>query len=785
MATKSFHTAHAARTFILHSWTALRLMMIFLIISSPLSAQILPMERIFMALEKENYALGDTLWVSGQILSADQPAQPVGSRYLYIECINGKDSLWSRLKTRCDDKGYFRTGIATQYDWHPGLCYLRAYTRLMQNYAPESFTVTPFLLGLPHPSRQPIAKEVTVKYFPESGCLVDGFQQNVVFQLSDDDEFPIVPTQTRLLDADNDTVLHRIETSANGWGRFAFMPQTGKQYRIQVEYDGRFFNQPLKSHSQGTALQVVLNPRRLTCRILSTEKKPLHLYLYQAESGLTEIPLQTGQEAVVLDLTRQPQGAYTLFLTDKNGTLLNERTVWKREEKKDLVSCLLPDQVAPGALLPAVVQAPDSSCLFSRIVSADNLLARQAAPALLLGNEIGSPIPMPWTDDRHDKLQQTEMDNWLFSARFHLFNLPDMLTKGIDYLYPTEDVLLLRGTAWEKENTPLKAGMLIDAENRKDQLFYSTVTNDKGEFVIPVDDFSEGTPFWLSAKKANGQEVASSFTLVQEIYPKVKIPYPPFQTEQMLAWVQADSQPITFSIDENQEKVYHIDNVTVEARKRINIHETKRTPLNFIGEQELQQRGGLNLRSILSRFPTITIRSSDSGGGYGELGATNKRKRFMDQDRERSSQELFQESGEVAIFWKNNRDKRLGGDEVNNKLTVVVDDEIAFGEINTLLDQPAGMIESIEIVRPSDSRCIPYNANGGLVLIKTRFGLITDATDQKKVKVKPLGLSASSPSKPKLQPEAPHKPGNYLLLIDVITPERQVYSFCQPFTVRP
>ena len=754
---------------------------LFCLFPFKLFAQAFPVERIFMALDKESYALGDTLRVNGQILSADHPGQNAGSRYIYIECINSEDSLWSRIKIRCDDNGYFQTDIPTQFDWNSGLCYLRAYTRQMQNYTPEHFPVLPFVLGLPYPKRQPIAKEVTIKYFPESGCLLEGYQQNVVFQLSDDDRFPIIPTQTRLLDADNDTLLHRIDVSPNGWGRFAFIPQPGKQYQLQVEYDGRFFNQSIKSQSQGTALQVALNPRRLTCRILATEVKPLRLYLYQAESGLTEIRLQTGQEAIVLDMTRQPQGGYTLFLTDTEGHLLNERTVWKKAEKMPIPFGQLPSQATAGAILPVSIQAPDSSHLFSRIVSADNLFAQQAVSALLLGNEIGSPIRMPWIDERQTNQQQTEIDNWLFTARFHLFDIQEVLKNGINHPFLTEDVMLLQGTAWAKEDIPMREGTIIDAENRKDQLFYSTTTNKKGEFIIPVEDFTEGTIFWLSAKDPKGKEKEGSFTLVQESYPKVVIPYPPFQTEQLQAQVQTDGQSFAYSMDENQEKVYHIDNITVETRKRVNIHETKRTPLNFIGEQELQQRGGLSVRSILSRFPAITVKYKTGGGGAGELGAIYKEIRFRNEDKLRSSKELIQESGELAICWKNNRDGRLKSKDANNTLTVVVDGEIAFGDIGTILDQPAGSLQSIEIVKPSDSRCVPYNATGGLVLIKTRQGFTADITD--KVKVKPFGLSNIS-TQHMLPPKVPHKPGNYLLLVDLITPEKQVYSFIQPFSVK-
>ena len=107
----------------------------------------LPAERIFLALEKESCMPGDTLFVNGQLLAADSRAHAPHSRYVYVECVDDSDSLLLRQKAACDAKGYFALEIPTRVDWLSNLCYLRAYTRLMQNYETESFTVAPFFLG--------------------------------------------------------------------------------------------------------------------------------------------------------------------------------------------------------------------------------------------------------------------------------------------------------------------------------------------------------------------------------------------------------------------------------------------------------------------------------------------------------------------------------------------------------------------------------------------------------------------------------------------------------------
>lgn len=291
----------------MHSYKLI-ILQICLCCLSPLWGQTLHTERIFLTTEKENCMPGDTLLANGLVISADSRILSPYSQYVYIECIDDQDSLLFRQKITCNKKGYFYTEIPTQPEWESNLCYLRAYTRLMQNYEPESFTVVPFLLGTVHPQKVEVAREVHAQIFPESGKLLNDFQQNLAFHLTDDDGFSITPTQVRLLDAANDTVIHQITVSDNGLGKFTFQPITGKQYRLQVEYDDRFFHFPVETTASGTALQAIMNRNRLTCHIFSSDKQVLHLFLYHSETGLKEIPLQTGQTATVINLCGQPKG---------------------------------------------------------------------------------------------------------------------------------------------------------------------------------------------------------------------------------------------------------------------------------------------------------------------------------------------------------------------------------------------------------------------------------------------------------------------------------------------
>ncbi|MBP3518959.1 MAG: hypothetical protein J6K31_11290 [Parabacteroides sp.] len=758
----------------------------------PLWGQTLQTERVFLATEKESCVPGDTLRVKGQVMASGNGQSNPYSRYVYIECMDDRDSLLLRQKVACREDGVFCTEIPTQLEWESHVCYLRAYTRLMQNYASESQTVVPFLLGTVHPQKNAVVREVHAHIYPESGSLLEGFRQNLVFHLTDDDGFPVVPTQVKLLAANQDTVIHQIAVSDNGLGKFVFQPTGGKPYQLLVEYDGRFFRFPVEAVASGTALQVVLNRKRLACRIFSSEEQALHLFFYHAETGLKEIPLQAGQTSVRVDLTEYPAGSYTLFLTDKDARLLNGRSVWLPPTEPPFdIACRLPQPVyAPEAPLNLENRLPDSSVVFTRVVPRYDLMASQAYPAFGFGNELLSPVRFPLMDSQDWENQMAEINNWLFTARFALFSIEELIKEGMPHTYFAEDVMLLSGTAWEKENCPLPAGTVIEAQNADDQMYYSGTTDEKGHFIFPVDDYASGTRFILSARDSKGKPKNCMFTLDTAAYPESGIPYPLFRQTRLLPDISQTGSSIRYSIDENQDKVYHLDSVTVQARKPVDIRKLSRTPINFIGEIELQKRAGLSLYSVLSRFPTIVVRATSEGGGIGELGAREKRRRFSNEDKERVanlSHTSSSSGGELGVFWRSTRDMRLGGGVMNSKLTVVVDGEIAFGDINYILDQPAGGFKSIEILKPSDTRCIPYNAQGGVLLLQTLRGSglqpIDPSEPSARSTVYPLGLYRSS-NRVYEPLRAPVLPGHYVLLVDVITKDKKVVSFCRPFEVK-
>lgn len=746
-------------------------------------------ERIFLSPDKETCVPGDTLRVKGQLFSSGPGDFHPYSRYLYLECINQEDSVLLRQKIACDSKGFFQTVLLTNVDWKPGVCYLRAYTRWMQNFLEASFSITPFLLGIAHPVKEAYARELHARFFPEGGRLLEGFLQNVAFQLTDDDGFPVTDAASYLLDEKNDTLARVAEVSSSGLGRFSFHPEAGRQYRLLSVYHDAQYSFPLQTHPEGATLQAVVGRGRLICRILSPEAAERYrLFLYHCQTGLQEIPFAPAEKMAVLDVSAYAEGALSLFLMDKDLNKLSERVIWIDKSADTLqsspVTCSIPQTVVKsGQPLTYTLSVPDSSSVFVRVVRADNLTASQARTAFAWGKEISSPVRFPLLDNPATEEVRAVRDAWLMTASFSLFRPEVVLKQGMSYPYLIEDALLLRGQAWEKEDKAFGPG-LVDVQNKQAGIFYTGKVEEDGSFVVPVDNFPNHAPFLLTAKNLKGKVVDCHFTLQQDSFPKVVIPHPLVLHARVQSSVVLGDTTLRYSVDENEQKVYHLDGVKVEARKPVDVRELSRMSFNYIGEEELQKWPGKSLRTLLNQFTSIKVEEKGGGSGAGIL-----RKKIM-SDRKSSWQFYYKEeedilnSNEPAIVWRNSmRYAFLEGQGQGATLNVVVNGELVFGSIADILNWSAGDIKSIELIRPDNPRATVYGTPNGAVVIETLREVHLNQEEPKGEIVHPFGLTIwdETETHPIL---APSLPGEYRLLIDVVTNEKQVVSFSKKFTVQ-
>jgi len=242
-------------------------------------------EQIYLNLLQKECLAGDTLRLEGQVTSLASDRFLPYSNYLYIECFNEKDSVLVRQKVSCKENGYFSTHLPTEYEWPVGVYYLRAYTRLMQNFSYESFAQQPFLIGKEYPKKEEQVYEARCTIVPSGGKLVADHPQILAVLLTDDCTFP-VSASLQLMSEKGDT-LELVRTSASGMAQLKFIPLLGVNYYLTGNIDGRDYRFPLPNATNDIKVQGSLNGKRLSYQILNRSAESNILYTYDRLNGLT------------------------------------------------------------------------------------------------------------------------------------------------------------------------------------------------------------------------------------------------------------------------------------------------------------------------------------------------------------------------------------------------------------------------------------------------------------------------------------------------------------------
>ena len=138
-----------------------------------LHAQVLPSEKLFFMSDQMSYEQGDTAWIEGRVIRSDNDTTFVPySRYVYVELADERDTVLVRQKLVCDSIGNFITRMPIDY-WLPGYYYMRAYSKVMANFAPETLPIFPIRIG---EDMEPgiLPSDLACSFYPEGGHLVNG-----------------------------------------------------------------------------------------------------------------------------------------------------------------------------------------------------------------------------------------------------------------------------------------------------------------------------------------------------------------------------------------------------------------------------------------------------------------------------------------------------------------------------------------------------------------------------------------------------------------------------------
>lgn len=706
----------------------LLLVVVCLLVFAGVSAQLphdFRSERIFLGITKTEWAPNDTIEANGIVTClASKNIHPY-SRYLYIELLDSSDSVMVRQKVGCDESGRFHASIPTLSVTGKGVYYLRAYTNLMRNFSGENFALQPVLIGKAFPKREKGNGVLRCAIYPEGGFLVENQVQGIVTSVTDYAGSAVSGISLSVVDDLGDTLCVS-KTRASGLANLKFVPLAARHYRLLVRDNGVTTSQDIPSAcGDRMKLQCAINGDKLMFEVLNANSSlsANRLYLYNKANGL--VLIGKGRPSGIVPLGNQP-GVTTVFLTDSVGNVLSESSLTSKYRMAELPS--VPDTIAADSVntwLEHIGSSKDK-CMLARFAKKDECWNQFAESELMYKSDYASSLPFPenfFKESVRDRA--VDLQSWLSTAKFSRFAIRDAIVKDTAiYVYMPEMDMAIHGEVSEVySNTP---GAALVAYNTSNNNVYDTTLDQNGRFRIAVDDFANGTSFFLQTLDKHSKPIDSKIILDNDSYPAVS----PHERYELWQSEYAESKA-TF---DGMMQGGQLPDVVVKARVRHDeqVSTEKFYSYKYIGRDKIEKYNYLTLMDIIQRLPTVKVQD------------TGKPEKPILISSTRGASTLKGNVGVVLL---------LDGSRVEDE------------QLGNVMEISADEIEDVEVLAPWKALAYTWGALDGAIKVTTRGANRFSEVRSKGIYYTPVGLSEAKESH-----KATVTPGNYRLLMDVVSP---------------
>ncbi|CAL1519561.1 MG2 domain-containing protein [Chitinophaga sp. MM2321] len=508
-----------------------------------------PQEKVYLHLDKDYYAAGETIWFKGYVTLQGLPA--VQATNLYVELLDKNNNIVQKKLFAIGN-----AGAPGNFDLpetqKAGIYQLRAYTSWMLNFDPAFTYSRTIEIFDPAKKTQPAsdttAQDFSVQFFPEGGNFITGQANLVAFKAIDNNGYPIEVTGSV---KGGKGAAVAIKTLHDGMGTFEVTPGSTQDA----------FQAVVKS-AKGQSKTITLPAAQSTGASLKVYNKGARIF-YQAVPGsdndtsLNELVViaQMGQQMVYkasLDVSegrisgfipadRLPSGILQVTLFGKNGLPLAERLAFIR--KNDLMPLdVLESDVhrEPRAKSTFELRLPDTlqSSISVSITDADAVPADKNAASIvstfLLTSDIKGYVYNPnWYFRDEDPATLQALDLVMMTNGWRRFSWEKIASNEFPEIkFPYEQGLLMKGIATLPTGRPLvngKLDMIIKLPLDSSSMFASAPINEKGEFSMANMVFPDTAYIYYQGNDLVKKGVDVSVKFDSHFFDRatqVKIPYP-------------------------------------------------------------------------------------------------------------------------------------------------------------------------------------------------------------------------------------------------------------------
>ncbi|WP_341837039.1 MG2 domain-containing protein [Chitinophaga pollutisoli] len=506
-----------------------------------------PQEKVYLHLDKDYYAAGETIWFSGYVTLNNLPA--IGARNLYAELRDAKGAIVQKELLLIYDggaAGEFTLPESTK----PGLYQLRAYTAWMLNFDTTFMFFKNIQVFDPKTGKAgdvAAPKEYSVQFFPEGGDLITNVSSAVAFKAIDENGYPI-KVAGAVRDSKGKQVA-LIETLHDGMGSFELKPEPGESYKAVITNAGgteKSFNLPAVKPS-GIALKVYNRGSRIFYLTgfneLDASQNEMLLIAQMHNQVIYKADLNVGEGKVsgLIPAQNLPSGIMQLTVFDQKGTPLSERIVYVKGVTDSLEFFLDPQELnkGPRQRTELVLQVPDSmrGRISASITDADQVAfdpnANNIVSHTFLTSDLRGYVHNPYYYFRDTSAQTAQaLDLVMMTNGWRRFSWQEILQDKYPAIkYPYEQGVTITGKAMTPARQPLQAGnvnFLIKIPRDSTQSFMFAEVKPGGTFSLNNLIFGDTAWLYVSGQRDKGnREVVVEFDRhFFDVYAAVKTPIP-------------------------------------------------------------------------------------------------------------------------------------------------------------------------------------------------------------------------------------------------------------------
>lgn len=345
------------------------------------SARAQVQEKVYIHTDNACYFVGDTLWYKAYVVRADNLQPTDMSRILYVELLSPDGLLVERQHIIVSPQGHTCGQFVLRDSLYSGYYELRAYTRWMLNFntghrqysthdtwlfynkqmAADYFRTWEGLYsrvlpvyskpGQPgdydarHMYQRPKTRlpqnkkdQLTVTFYPEGGHLIEGVENRVAFEATD--QYGEAQTISGTVTAAGQPPLN-VRTEYMGRGTFLVTPGA-QQLKARFTFRGKQYDLPLpKAEPQGVALRMEGDRLTMAARQLPVDRQyALSVLCRGALRYFHVLPPSFSDHTLPVDSL--PTGVNEVTLFDSDGRIWASRLFFVNHHEQD-TALIVPD----------------------------------------------------------------------------------------------------------------------------------------------------------------------------------------------------------------------------------------------------------------------------------------------------------------------------------------------------------------------------------------------------------------------------------------------------------